>query len=165
VPADPDVLWLVCKQLLAGLVAHHGGDLPARQYVSAGAPAWDCPLVAVWCETTTGYEANPNVATQLTNRRGAGFAMRSGTFVLTIVRKTRAVAKGDSAPPVAREEEAAEALYTDQQRMVNALLAAVDADELPGCHSLALLDWRVLGPDGTSVAGELRVRVGLVRGA
>lgn len=166
---DPDRVFQACQAILGAVATHHGGTLPARQYVSAGMPAWDCPLVAVWCERTAGYEGNPAVEATQRHASAPGWAMRAGTFVATIVRCTPAVpeAKGSTVryTTVADEEAAAEALYTDAQRMLGALVAAYRAGELSGCHSLAFLDWRVVGPQGLMVAGELRVRVGLVLGA
>jgi hypothetical protein len=101
--------------------------------------------------------------------KGAGFAMRVGTFVITLVRCTPAVpdSKGPkvSLPTVAQEEDAAEQLYGDSQRILNALVTAHRAGELTGCHSLMFLEWAPIGPEGGYVAGELRVRIGLVMGA
>lgn len=166
---DPERIWVACQALLAAVVTHHGGDLPARQYVSAGPPAWDCPLVATWCERTAGYEGNPAQDATQRHSSAPGWAMRTGTFAATIVRNTGAVpaSKGSTVklPTVAQEEDAALLLYTDGQRMLQALAAAYRAGELSGCHSLVFLDWRVVGPDGGMVAGELRVRIGLVLGA
>lgn len=166
---DPERIWNACQALLAAVVAHHGGNLPARRYVSAGPPAWDCALVATWCERTAGYEGNPAQDATQHHSSTPGWAMRAGTFVATIVRNTPATpaSKGSTAklPTVDQEEDAARLLYTDGQRTLQALIAAYRAGELAGCHSLVFLDWRVVGPDGGMVAGELRVRIGLVVGA
>ena len=165
---EPERIYNVCQALLTAVIDHHGGTLPSRQYVSAGAPAWDCDLIAVWHETADGYEGNPVTITTQTMPSGAGFALRAGTFVITMVRKTCAVVKsvGNRAvlPTVEQEEDAAHTLYGDEQRMVNAVVAATKAGELPGCHSLAIVGWQVIGPEGEYVAGELRVRIGLVVG-
>lgn len=166
---EPERIYNVCDALLTAVVTHHGGTLPARQYVSAGAPAWDCDLIAVWHETADGYEGDPVSISTQTMPAGPGFAMRAGTFVITMVRKTCAVprSQGNRAilPTVEQEEDAARVLYGDEQRMVNAIVAAAKAGELTGCRSLAILGWQVIGPEGEYVAGELRVRIGLVLGA
>lgn len=167
--ADPDRVRNACHALLAAVATNHGGTLPDRQYVSAGMPAWDCELVSVWCERTAGYEGNPAVESTQRHASAPGWAMRAGTFVLTIVRCTPAVPKVNGATvrltTVEQEESAADLLYTDGQRMLDALVAAYRDGGLSGCHSLAFLDWRIVGPQGGYVAGELRVRVGLVLGA
>lgn len=162
----PSRIYDVCTELLAAVVTHHGGTLPDRQYVAAGPAAWDTELVAVWCERTSSYDGNPSQDVQTIQRPGAGFAMRVGTFVVSIARCTPAVV-GDKGrkPTVEKEEAASSALYGDAQRVINALVAAAKADELPGCHSLAFLDWTPVGPEGGFVGGDLRVRVGLVVGA
>lgn len=165
---EPERVYNLCQALLTAVVDHHGGTLPSRQYVSAGAPAWDCELLAVWCERTEGYEGNPATVTQQQMSKGAGFAMRVGTFVVTLVRCTPAVpdSKGGKVAltTVAQEEDAAAELYGDAQRVLNALVTAYRAGELTGCHSLAFTEWTPIGPEGGMVAGELRVRVGLVVG-
>lgn len=167
-PANPERIYEVCHALLAAVSTRHGGTLPDRQYVAAGPPAFDCQLLSVHCLSTAGYDGNLGSLTPEAIRRGAGFAMRSGQFGITIVRCTPAVpdSKGAkvSLPTVAQEEEAAELLYTDAGRVLNALVAAAKASELTGCHSIAFEGWSVIGPDGGMVAGELLVRVGLVMG-
>lgn len=163
-PPPVDRLWLVCNDLLAAVVNHHGGTLPARQYVAAGAPAWDCELVSAWCDRTAGTEGDPAQETVTSLPGNAAWAMRAGTFVVTIVRcvPPPTVQGEEVVPPsVADEEAAAQVLYEDAQRTVNALVSAYRAGELASCHGLAMLDWRSLGPDGLLVAGELRVRVRL----
>jgi hypothetical protein len=67
-------------------------------------------------------------------------------------------------PSTDEEQAAARTLYEDGQRVLNALIAAERAGELPGCHSLVFQSWGTLGPEGGLVAGELRVRVGLATG-
>ncbi len=160
---DPERIYTACTALLDAVVNHHGGDLPSRQLVSAGMPAWDCELVAVWCERNPAQESTQR------HQAAPGWAMRAGTFVATIVRCTPAVpeAHGPTVKltTVEQEQAAAQALYGDAQRMQEALVAAVKAGELSGCHSLVFLDWRTVGPQGGMVAGELRVRIGLVLGA
>lgn len=166
---EPERVYNLCQALLGAVVDRHGGTLPDRQFVSAMAPSWDCDLLAVWHEVAEGYEGNPTVATTQSMPSGAGYAMRAGTFVITMVRKTCAIVRsqGNKAilPTVEQEEDAARTLYGDEQRMVNAVVAAVKAGEIAGCHSLAILGWQGIGPDGEYVAGELRVRIGMVIGA
>lgn len=163
-PADR--VYAVCDDLLDAVVARHGGELPVRQYVAAGPPAWDCALLATWCETTRGTLGPPELAATDSHSAGGPWAMRAGIFVVTLVR-CMPPAELDHAgevlnlPTVAEESAAAEVLYTDAQRLLNALVAAYKAGELGSCHGLAFSDWRVLGPAGNLVAGELRLLVNL----
>jgi hypothetical protein len=166
-PADR--IFTTCQALLDAVVTYHGGSLPARQYVSAGPPAFDCELVAVRCDRTYGYEGDATVEAVPIISRSAGFAMRAGTFVVTIARCTPAVPdhKGSKPKPPTtdQEEAAASALYEDAQRMLNALVTASKVGELSGCHGIWFREWVVIGPEGGYVAGELSVAVGLVIGA
>lgn len=161
----PSRIYDVCEDLLAAVVDHHGGaDLPARQYVSAGPPAWDCELLATWCEQTAGGVTPTAAGVTDAMTSGAAWAMRVGTIVVTIARC--APTQGDSGEPpsVDQEEGAARTLYEDAQRVLNALITANREGTLGSCHGVAFLGWRVLGPEGGLVAGELRVAVGLATG-
>lgn len=165
---NPERVFDAAQQLLAAVVTRHGGTLPARQYVSAGPPAWDCELVSVHATGGGSYDGNLGAVAVEQNQRGAGFAMEQAQFGISIVRCTPAVpdSKGakPSFPTVEQEEEAAAALYADVQRVKNALVAAAKAGELPGCASLVFEGWSVIGPEGGMVASERLVRVGLVMG-
>ena len=158
----------VCDDLLAAVIMYHGGVLPDRQFVSAGAPAWDCELVAVWCERTGPYDGEVNVEQPSSFSPSAAHSLRYGTFVVSIARCTPAVPDSKAGkiilPTVGDEESAATELYEDAQRIANGLLEAEQAGALPGCHGIAGVDWRVVGPSGGFVAGEFRVRVGLATG-
>lgn len=158
----------VCGDLLGAVVARHGGTLPDRQYVSAGTPAWDCELLATWCETTSGIDGDPGGEAAQSLRRHAAHAMRAGTFVVTLVRCTPAVPDvvGDEMvlTDVADEESAAQTLYEDAQAILNALVAEEKEGGLTSCNGLVFQGWSYLGPEGGLVAGELRVRIGLATG-
>lgn len=154
----------VCTDLLLAVETYHGGTLPDRRYVSASAPPWDCELLATWCETTAGSPGDPSVRSAEANSAGAAWAMRAGTFVVTLVRCVPiADLNGDEVvlPTTEDEQAAAQDLYEDAQRLLNALVSAYRAGELGTCHGLAFLDWRAIGPAGGLVAGELRVAVSL----
>jgi hypothetical protein len=169
VAPPPDRIYTVAAELLTAVVAHHGGSLPERRFVSAGPAQWDCEHVSVWCELTSGQSGDVSLESAQSLRSAAGFSMRAGNFVVGVARETPAVPKAQGhtivLPSVASQDAAARTLYEDAQRVTNALVAAAKADELPGCNSLALLGWTVVGPEGGYVGGELRIRVGLVRGA
>lgn len=165
-PSPPERIYQVCADLLDVLVARHGGSLPARQYIAAGAPAWDCALLATWCEATRGSSGDPTATSTTAQSASPAWALRAGTFVATLV---RCVPLADVSPtgellrlPTEAEESAAAAeLYTDATRMLDALVAGYKAGELGACHGLAFLDWRSIGPAGGMVAGELRVAIAL----
>lgn len=165
---NPERIYDAAEQLLTAVVVHHGGALPARRYVSAGAPVWDCELVAV--HATGGFPTEGPVGTVASqpNMRGAGFALESAQFGITIVRCTPAVPESKGAqvklPTVEAEQAAALALYTDVQRVKNALVVAAKAGELPGCSSLVFEQWTTEGPEGGMVATVRLVRVGLALG-
>ena len=158
-------IWDVCNDLLAGVVSYHGGSLPGRQYVSAGSPAWDCELLAVWCETTNGNDGSPELDAISAHSVGAAHVMRSGVFVVSLVRCTPAVPDGVGdvfvPPSVDKEHEAAFEVYSDAQRTLNALREAEKAGELASCHGLIFSGWTVRDPEGGFVGGELRVIVSL----
>jgi hypothetical protein len=161
--APVDRIFAACQALLDGVVANHGADLPDRQYVAAGPPAWDCELLAAWCEGTAGTGADPG---NEANAAGAAWAMRVGTFVLTLVRcmpPAELSETGDvlTLPTTDEETAAAQVLYEDAQRLLNAVVATYRAGDLPGCHGVSFLAWTVLGPAGNLVAGELRVAIKL----
>lgn len=166
---DPQRLNTICRAVLDAVVARHGGTdgaaLPPRRYVSAGPPAWDCELVAAWCENTAGQEGD--TASDVIQGLGsaAGFGMRTATVVVTIARCTPAmpdvIGTHIVVPTVEDEEAASVRLYEDSTRVLNALLAANAAGDLTGCNAMAFAGWNVLGPEGGYVGGELRMRIGL----
>ncbi len=163
----PGRVYDVCTDLLGAIIANHGGSLPARAFVSAGAPAWDCELLATWCERT--YTTDGDITVEARQPLpGASHTLRAGLFVVTLLRCTPAVLDEQGGevvlPTVEQEQEASELLYEDNQRIMNALVAAEKDGSLPGCHGIAMLDWRSLGPFGGLVAGEQRVAVGLSSG-
>lgn len=158
---DPSRIFDVCEDVLGAVVTRHGAPLPARQYVAAGLPAWDCELVAVWCESTIGIDGNVSVEALEPMRRAAAHSMRAGVFVVTIARCAPTPGPRGAAPSTDTEETVARTLYEDAQRILNSLLAAEKAGELGGCHGVAFQQWAPIGPEGGYVAGELRVRIGL----
>ena len=160
-PAPATRIMDVCEDLRDAVVTYHGGTLPDRQFVSAGAPAWDCELLAVWCETTIGVEGSPELEGLSAASAGAAHTMRAGTFVVTLTRCAAQMDDSGKPPTEAEEETAATELYGDAQRTLNALIEAERAGDLPSCHGIAFSSWTVIGPDGGYVAGELRVQVAL----
>lgn len=165
----PGRIWDVLGDVLGAVVARHGGDLPDRTYRSAGPPPYDCELLAVWCETTAGTDADPAVDANQSLRTHAAHVMRAATIVITLVRCVPAAdlneATGDVILPTVDEEEtAAEVLYTDAQRVLNALIAEEKAGGLTSCNGLVFQSWTAVPADGGLVGGETRVRIGLATG-
>ena len=158
----------VADQILDAVVVYHGGSLPDRQYRSAGPPAWDCELVSVHCESTEPVESAPEFGEFQSITRAAGHKMRAGTFVVSIARCTPAVPEmvGQQIKLTSVDEEnaASAVLYEDAQRILNALIEAEDAGELPGCNSIVFQGWTSVGPEGGFVGGEQRLIVGVSTG-
>jgi hypothetical protein len=170
---DPDRIYDICQAIKAAIVAYYADpanavpeehELPERQYVADShlAIVLDCPQLAVACEVTTGYEGDPSLATAIGQFRGAGHAMRAGTFVITLARCS-APQDEDEPTDVEDEEDSARAVYADATRILNALITAEKAGTLPGCGQVAFLSWRPAEEVNAQwAAGVLRVQIGLV---
>ena len=154
----PTRIYDICVDMLSTVVANHGGTLPARQYVSAGPPAWDCELVAVHCISS----ASPTGADPIA--RSAGHLMRSAQIVVTIVRCVPTVdtnGMGVSVPSVTEEQAAAAALYGDAQRIVNAVAIGEAAGTIGSCWGVRFLDFAALGPEGGFAGASVSFEIAL----
>lgn len=139
-------------------------DLPERVFISPGLPAWDCELLAVQVEASIGHEGD--IASEVLQPRlpGAGHAMRALRVALHMIRcvpTIDSVADEPVVPTEAEEEDAAETILIDAQLMLNCLVAAQRAGDLPGCSGLVFEQWQNVGPEGGLGGGILRLRVGL----
>lgn len=156
-----DRIYSVAEGLLmavqAGLAAE-GVPVPDRAYVSAGAPALDvgiCSILAVWAEsadrTTQGDDVDPF------EEDSANWLIRTPRYVVTLGRCSAVIHDNGEPPSVAEEQAAALALYGDATSIINAVVAAYSAGDLPtSCHGLAYAGWQVIGPSGGMVATEVR---------
>lgn len=149
----------VLDALVAGYVAQ-GVDLPDRQLVTPGLPAWDCDMLAVQVEREFSYSGNlaQEVIEPLT--QGVAFAMRGAQLGITLVRCVPVPDEEGNPPTAANEQASAELILTDSQRMLNVLVAAVRNGDIGGCNSVAFMEWVALGPEGGLGGGLLRVRIG-----
>lgn len=141
-------------------------DLPARQFVSIGPPAWDCALIAVWVETTNGSEGDVRVDAPDPHKAGVGHGLRTAALRIQIVRCVpvmEEVAWGAAPPDAADEEAAAEVLLTDAQLVTNILLAASKAGELGTCNDVVFTEWLSVGPEGGMAASTHALRAAVAR--
>ena len=144
-----------------------GWVLPERRLISHAAPAWDCEMVAVWCQSATGYEGDVTLPTPgPLNPQGAR-SMRVATLGISIVRCAPDASEieleltGASLPSAAAVQEVAELCYPDQAHTMNALLEATKAGKF-GQHQWAPLSWTPEGPDGGFAGSTLLINAGLV---
>lgn len=164
-PPSNDRVWQIAKAVLAAVVDGYAAEsvaLPARQFVSPGLPAWDCDILAVQATRTFGHAGN--VAAEIIDPQtpSAGHAMRGVALDVHLIRcvpTTHDDGTNISVPSVIEEEAAAEVILTDAQLLLNVLVAAQRAGDLPGCSGLAFEQWRNLGPSGGLGGGVLTVRV------
>jgi len=144
-----------------------GWLLPDRRVISHGAPAWDCELVAVWCEGTGGYEGDVTLPTPGPLTRQGAHSMRAAQIGITIVRCDLSAAELDlrggevDLPSALSVTETARVTYADQAHVMNALLTA-DASGKFGIHQWAPISWTPEGPDGGLAGSTLRLSAGLV---
>lgn len=145
-----------------------GAALPERQYVAAGTPVDDCPILAVTLEALSPSELNPAVDVIDPISASLGFASQSGLYAIYLIRCTDAVPRVKGSrfipPTVGQEQSAAEQVYDDSIRVHNALVAAQKSGNLAGCNSVIFQSWNVIGPSGGHVGGVTRVKVGMSRG-
>lgn len=163
---DPARIFDLCSTIRDQIVEYYaaqGVELPERQYVADShlGIAIDCPQLAVACEGTIGVEGHPVFQTNEALTKGAGWAMRAGTFAVTIAR-CAAEQDDEGHTEVEDEEASAAAIYTDATLMLNALVTAAKAGELPGCGQLVFLSWRAAEEVNAELAASvLRVQIGL----
>lgn len=164
-PPDPSY-FVLAGEVLAALEGYYpaapdGMALPERRYVSAGLPAWDCEQVTVRILRVLTHIGNL-VAEVPVVLEDPG--LRAVDIEIEIVRCCPTVeSEGDeiSVPAVEDEDASAQAVLTDAATVEAALFAAIEAGELGGCRSAALLSWTPKGPDGGLVAGTTVFRLGV----
>lgn len=164
-------IFEIAEACLAAVVAHYtteGADLPARQYVANGLPAFDVTedgecdeQVTVFCEATYGIQGSPLIENPEAKLADLGHAMRAGVFAITIVRCVPTLSDELAIPTVEAENESAAVIYEDAVLMLNALIVAERAGALPGCGSVAFLRWQNENAQGGVGGGTLRVAISL----
>lgn len=165
-PVPRTRIFTIAKAILSAVqtgLAAEGVEVPARAYVSAGAPAFDgdvCSLLAVWVDLvdrdiTGGGDPNSY------EDDNAKWIMRTAQYVVTLARCAPTLTDAGKGPSVAQEEAAAEQLYGDATSILNAVVAGYQAGEFGSCHGLGYAGWQVIGPSGGVVATEVRFDVSL----
>lgn len=169
----PSRLFDIAQACLDAVVAHYaseGYDLPSRQYVANGLPAFDATedgdcdeQVTVYVESTYGIAASPLIEAPEPLLPEAGHALRAGVFVITIVRCVPTIEEHGhgTIPTPADETASAQQIYEDAVLTLNALIAAERAGELPGCGSVVFLRWQNENAQGGVGGGSLRVAISL----
>jgi hypothetical protein len=160
-------LTSVCDELLSDVISYFGMvgvDLPARQYVAAGVPAWDCELLAVYVVGLAPGDLAGLTTGDISFQDGISYGLRNATIAITIVRcapKPHVAGSKVTPPTVAEEEAAADALHLD----ADTIDAAVLSSSLTGCQMIAPVSWNPIGPQGGFVGGEWRYRFSLEDGS
>lgn len=165
---DIDRIYVMADAALAAIVDHWPAEaelLPEKQYVSAGMVIWDaCEQFAVEVEGTAGAEADIATQTLIQNSAQAGWAMRYVRLAIWIIRCVHDLSVTGEVARVPTGEEIdadAQKILGDAQATLNALVAAVRANELGSCSGLLFDAWDAQGPEGGYGGGVLRVRLAL----
>lgn len=169
-PPNPDRVWLLAQAVKTAIVAGYvtaSVELPDHQFVAPGVPAWDCNdgLLAVQVENTYGHSGSVGVQTAEPLLAMPGHALRGATIAIHLIRCVPTIDDdgGDdvSFPSADEEEDAAEVILRDAQLLLNVLVAAERAGDLPGCNSIVFLQWLNVEPLGGLGGGILRVQIGM----
>lgn len=167
-PADR--IFGLASALLDAIGAHFasvGVALPARQFV-ANSPTvvHDCEQLAVAVERVYAVDGDTVVEVTQTSPPRASFAMRAATMSIHLVRCVPVMKDGPPRPPSGDEiTGSAQTILRDAQLLTNAVTAAVRDGSLPGCGTVAPLEWAPITASGGMGGGVYRVRLGLSIGA
>lgn len=152
----PDRLYNVARAALDIVAAAYVDldvDLPERQYVADGTPAWDCEQVVVYVERTfSGLADQETVAIQ------ECLLIRSASLWVEVVRCVPVLDDRGDAPAADDIEASAQVILADPLIITNALVAAYRAGTFGGCKGLVLEGWESLGPEGGLAGGRQRFR-------
>lgn len=164
-PPPVDRVYTLARDVLDAIVAGYataGADIPDRRLVTPGLPTFDCEGVYVQVERVSRHEGNVVVETPQPMLAAAGHALSAALIAVTVVRCLPTPKPNGDPPDAADEEAAAELILTDAQRVLNVLVAAERAKELPGCNSLAVVEWVPVQPSDLG-GGTLRLLAGIGR--
>lgn len=159
-----DRIYALALACLDAVIAHYiteGVELPERRYVANGLPAFDCEQVTVFCENTVGITGTPTAENPTEWFHDAGHAMRAGIFAVSIIRCVPVLDDDGDPPPVAEENTSAALIYGDAVRVLNALIAAEAAGDLPGGGSVVFRGWTNENAQGGVGGGTLRAAISL----
>jgi hypothetical protein len=156
---------LTAKALLDAVVGGYetaGVDLPERQLVALGLPAWDCEQLTVSIERIYAHGGDVNIEAPTVTHAHPGFLMRAAVMSVLLL---RCVPTSDDSgtPPAAEDEQAgALAVYADQQLVENAIIDAYNAGGLASCAGLTIVEWLSQTPQGALGGGLTRLRISLI---
>lgn len=154
----------IADACLDAVVAHYAEkavELPERRYVANGLPAFDCEQVTVFCESTSGISGSPAIEVATEQFRDAGHAMRLGVFAVSIIRCVPTLDDEGDPPTVADENESSALIYGDAVLVLNALIAAEEAGQLPEHGSIVFRGWTNENAQGGLGGGTLRAAISL----
>lgn len=162
-----DRIYTLARATLDAVIDRWDGGaepLPERQYVSNGIVIWDsCEQVAVEVETTFGIDGN--VANEIIDGSGVPvWSLRAVGLVVWIIRCVHdidVVGENVIIPTAAEMEADAQILLADPTAIVNAIVAAQKAGDLP-CQSVAFERGQMQGPEGGYAGWAVRVRIALI---
>jgi hypothetical protein len=159
-------LYQVADAMLDALVAGFAAEsvtLPERQYISAGAPAADCPMLSVHVVRTYAYDGDLAAEVAVARSSHPGHALRAAELQVTLLRCVPTV-DGELEPiipTVAEEETAAAEVLADAVLVPAVLRAAAKAGDLPGCGALLMGQWLAIDNSGGLGGGAHTVFAGL----
>lgn len=127
------------------LYLNEGISLPTRRYISDGAVAWDCELMAV--ELTAVFRGPPLSPVENFTQRCMG--VRTARFNVWIVRCASTPNEDGSPPATHRIEALADDIYTDAWFLPTQLAqAAMDGTLGIPCDDLVIGELEIVGPEG-----------------
>lgn len=138
-------------------------DPPDRRYVSAGQPAHDLAegdcSEQLTVQVTRVFSTSGSVTVETPGPvRDPG--QMTVEVSIQVVRCAPTLDDLGGAPGAVVEEAAARMVLVDAAA-VDAALTAATGDELPGCSSVAVMEWRPGGPQGGVVWGTTVARIGV----
>lgn len=156
--ADVDRLGELAGALLdvvEAAAATHAVELPSRRFVTAGAVAWDCPLLAVSIvDVARGQPSAP--AGSQANRQSDTFA---ATLEIVLLRMVPAPSEDGTAPTTAKMIASGAQLARDGWLVTVGIAGGVRT--LEGCSSVAQTTAMGVGPDGGLGGWRASLLVGL----
>lgn len=149
------------KLAVASYYDDNGISLPARRYVSAGRPAFDCELFCVSVQNVASHSGDIRVDVIESMTTSAGFMLRYARLVLWVVRCGAVINDNGDPPTVTAEEAAAQPVLSDEENMRAAILAAVRSGALDGCADVAFEQWQNFDTEGGLAASAMSLRMNL----
>lgn len=141
-----DDLYNLASGVLAKAVAAYTAAArtpPARQYVSAGVPAWDDEqLVVEVAGLRWGHPQQPGIAL------AQGYALRTADLVVHVTRCMPGPDDNGNPPTADVLDSASQTLLGDAWTVFEALATAAADKTLNGCASVVVGQADIVGPEG-----------------